>query len=168
MRRSAAVEIADRRFMDLRDLLSLEAVLPAVRAISKKQVLQEVAARAGRVSGLDDRAIFETISQRERLGSTGVGHGIAIPHGSLPGLERPFGIFARLVRPIEFDAIDDLPVDLVFALLTPEGAGADHLKALARISRVMRDHALAGKLRASSDTAALWALLTHPVHSDAA
>ncbi len=154
--------------MDLRDLLSLEAVLPAVRAASKRQVLQEIAARAARVTGLAEREIFETISQRERLGSTGVGHGVAIPHAAMVGLDHPVGIFARLVRPIDFEATDDQAVDLIFALLTPEGAGADHLKALARIARALRDGTLATKLRASSDAAALWSLLTQQATSDAA
>lgn len=154
--------------MELRDLLEPEAVLPAVRAISKKQVLQEMAARAARVTGLPEREIFEIITQRERLGSTAVGHGIAIPHGSVPGLDRPVGIFARLERPIAFEAPDDQPVDLIFTLLTPPEAGADHLKALALVARAMRDVDLTDKLRASPDEAALWALLTHPVETDAA
>ena len=154
--------------MYLRDLLSLDAVLPAVRAANQRQVLQEIAARAGRVTGLSDREIFEILSQRERLGSTGVGHGIAIPHGSVPGLPGPVGVFARLERPNDWDADDGLPVDLVFALLTPPGAGADHLKALARVARALRDTTLTTKIRATNDTAAIWSLLTHPVHSDAA
>ena len=154
--------------MDLRDLLPLDGVLPAVRAISKKQVLQEMAARAGRITGLSEREIFETLTQRERLGSTGVGHGVAIPHGALPGLDHPTGVFARLERPIEFQAIDDMPVDLIFALFTPPGAGADHLKALARIARVMRDPDMLAKLRGGGDKTALWALLTQPATSDAA
>jgi len=154
--------------MELRDLLEPEAVLPAVRAISKKQVLQEMAARAARVTGLSEREIFEIITQRERLGSTAVGHGIAMPHGAVPGLTRPVGVFARMERPISFEAVDDQPVDLIFALLTPPEAGADHLKALALIARAMRDGDLVTKLRASPDEAALWSLLTHPAESDAA
>lgn len=154
--------------MELSDLLELEALLPDVRAISKKQVLQEMAARAARVTGLPEREIFEIVSQRERLGSTAVGHGIAVPHGAVPGLTRPTGVFARLARPIAYEAVDDQPVDLIFMLLTPPDAGADHLKALALIARAMRDGELMDKLRASPDAAALWSLLTHPAESNAA
>ena len=125
--------------MDLSDLLKPEAVLPSLHAQSKKQVLQEVCETAGRLTGLGEREIFDTILQRERLGSTGVGHGVAIPHGKLRSLDRLVGVFARLSRPVDFDALDDQPVDLVFLLLAPESAGADHLKALARIARVLRD-----------------------------
>ncbi len=154
--------------MDLRDLLSLDAVLPAVRAANQRQVLLEVSGRAGRVTGISDREIFEILSQRERLGSTGVGHGIAIPHGSIAGLSGAVGIFARLERPCDWDSDDGLPVDIVFALLTPPGAGADHLKALARVARALRDQTLTAKLRSTDDTDAIWSLLTHPAHSDAA
>lgn len=149
--------------MDLGDLLRPEAVVPALKANSKKQVLQELANRAGQMTGLPERELFETILQRERLGSTGIGHGIAIPHGEVRYLERMTGIFARLERPIAFDATDGEPVDLVFVLLAPEGAGADHLKALARVARVLRDAAITDKLRATTDAAALFALLTQGV-----
>jgi len=98
--------------------------------------------------------------QRERLGSTGLGQGIAIPHGKVPGLKGIIGIFARLAEPIDFDAVDGEPVDIVFLLLAPEGAGADHLKALARISRLLRERSAVEKLRASRDAAALYAVLT--------
>ena len=111
---------------------------------------------------LPEREIFDTLLHRERLGSTGIGDGIAIPHGKLVQLTRIVGVFARLDRPVDFDALDDEPVDLVFLLLAPEGAGADHLKALARIARVLRDGDTATKLRASRDPAALYALLTQP------
>jgi PTS system nitrogen regulatory IIA component len=148
--------------MELNDLLSLEGVVPALRAQSKKQVLQELAAKAAAITGLPEREIFDTLLHRERLGSTGIGDGIAIPHGKLVPLTSIVGVFARLDRPVDFDALDDEPVDLVFLLLAPEGAGADHLKALARIARVLRDGETATKLRASRDPAALYALLTHP------
>ena len=120
--------------MDLSDLLEPGAVMPALRANSKKQLLQLLAERAASLTGLPEREIFDTILQRERLGSTGVGNGIAIPHGKLPRVEKIVGVFARLAQPVDFDALDDQPVDLVFLLLAPESAGADHLKALSRIA----------------------------------
>jgi PTS system nitrogen regulatory IIA component len=125
--------------MDLSDLIDVPAIMPALRANSKKQLLQLLAEKAAQVTGLPEREIFDTILQRERLGSTGVGNGIAIPHGKLAGVKRITGVFARLESPVDFEALDDQPVDLVFLLLAPEGAGADHLKALSRIARVLRD-----------------------------
>lgn len=152
----------------LSDLLAPDAVLPTLKVNSKKQAIQELAEKAAQLAGLPEREIFETLLQRERLGSTGVGNGIAIPHGKLPKIGRLFGLFARLERPIDFDALDSEPVDLVFLLLAPEAAGADHLKALARVARVLRDPQTAAKLRATRDAAALHALLTQPAASNAA
>jgi nitrogen PTS system EIIA component len=152
----------------LSDLLAPDAVLPTLKVNSKKQAIQELAEKAAQLAGLPEREIFETLLQRERLGSTGVGNGIAIPHGKLPKIGRLFGLFARLERPIDFDALDSEPVDLVFLLLAPEAAGADHLKALARVARVLRDPQTAAKLRATRDGAALHALLTQPAASNAA
>ncbi len=154
--------------MDLSDLLVIDAVLPRLKSANKKQALQEMAAKAAALTGRDERDIFETLMQREKLGSTGVGHGVAIPHGKLVGLDRLVGVFALLDRPIDFDSLDGEPVDVMFLLLAPESAGADHLKALARIARVLRDDATAAKLRASDDAAAMYALLTENVRSDAA
>ena len=154
--------------MDLGDLVGFDAVEAALRAGNKKQVLQELAARAARVAGLDERNLFEDLVRRERLGSTGVGHGVAIPHVFVDGIGRSIAVFSRLERAIDFDAIDGLPVDLIVVLLSPSGAGADHLKALARIARVMRDAAFTAKLRASRDPHALYALLAHSVEPDAA
>jgi PTS system nitrogen regulatory IIA component len=151
--------------MDLSDLLSVEGIVPALKVASKKQSIQELSERAAALTGLPEREIFDTLLQRERLGSTGVGHGVAIPHGKLVRLDRLFGLFARLDQPIDFEALDEEPVDLVFVLLAPEGAGADHLKALARIARVLRDAATAAKLRATTDANALFALLTQPTAS---
>jgi nitrogen PTS system EIIA component len=144
----------------LSDLLVPGAVIPTLKVNSKKQAIQELAEKAAELAGLPEREIFETLLQRERLGSTGVGNGIAIPHGKLPKIGRLFGLFARLERPIDFDSLDSEPVDLVFLLLAPEAAGADHLKALARVARVLRDPQTAQKLRATRDPAALHALLT--------
>ena len=154
--------------MDLRDLLVIEAILPRLKAATKKQALQEMAAKAATLTRRDERDIFETLMQREKLGSTGVGHGVAIPHGKLPGLDRLVGVFALLDKPIDFDSLDGEPVDVMFLLLAPESAGADHLKALARIARVLRDDETAAKLRATDDAAAMYALLTDNVRSDAA
>lgn len=154
--------------MDLSDLLKPDAVVPALKANSKRQALQELSALAAGVVGLPEREVYDILQQRERLGSTGVGHGIAIPHGKLVRLPKLTGVFARLEKPIDFEAIDDLPVDLVFVLLAPEGAGADHLKALARVARVLRDQQTAAKLRAATDSTAIYALLTQPVASNAA
>ena len=148
--------------MELYDLLSAESVIEKLNVASKKQALQEVARRAARVTGLEERAVFDTLLERERLGTTGVGKGIAIPHGKLAGLDRPYGIFARLTKPIDFDAIDDQPVDILFALLAPLDAGADHLKALARVSRLFRDRDMCEKLRGSDQADALYGLLTEP------
>ena len=152
----------------LSDLLLPSAVIPALRVNSKKQAIQELAERAAGLVGLPEREIFDTLLQRERLGSTGVGNGIAIPHGKLAKIERLFGLFARLERPIDFDALDGEPVDLIFLLLAPEAAGADHLKALARVARVLRDPAVASKLRATREAAALHAVLTQAAASNAA
>jgi PTS system nitrogen regulatory IIA component len=146
--------------MALNDIVALNAVIPALKVNGKKQAIQEIAARAAELSGLNERVIFETLLQREKLGSTGIGHGIAIPHGKLPKLERLFGLFARLDRPIDFESLDGQPVDLIFLLLAPEGAGADHLKALARVARLLRDSDIANKLRESRDADAIYAVLT--------
>lgn len=154
--------------MHLHDLLSPQAVLPALKATGKKQALQELAAHAARLTGLGERMIFDTLLQRERLGSTGIGSGIAIPHGKLPDIQQLTGLFARLEKPVDFEAVDGEPVDLVFVLLAPEEAGADHLKALARTARVLRDSSKAAQLRATPDADALYALLTQEPASHAA
>lgn len=154
--------------MELEDLVSPEGVMAHLKCTSKKQALQDLSARAAELTGLSDKVIYETLLERERLGSTGVGHGIAIPHGKLAQLTRLHGLFARLDTPVDFESVDDQPVDLVFLLLAPEGAGADHLKALARISRLLRNASVVEKLRASDDPDALFAILTEPVTSNAA
>jgi nitrogen PTS system EIIA component len=154
--------------MDLSDLIEVPAILPALKANSKKQLLQLLAEKASEVTGLSEREIFDTILQRERLGSTGVGNGIAIPHGKLPGIKAITGVFARLDHPVEFEALDDQPVDMVFLLLAPEGAGADHLKALSRIARVLRDAETVSKIRGTRDAAAIYAFLSTAPASHAA
>src|SRR5438874_13562033 len=153
--------------MPLDSLVAPNAVIPALKVNGKKQALQELAAKAAELTGQNERAVFETLLQREKLGSTGVGNGIAIPHGKLPKLNKLFGLFARLDRPVDFEALDGQPVDLVFLLLAPEGAGADHLKALARVARLLRDPDVARKLRESRDAEALYAVLALPSASAA-
>jgi nitrogen PTS system EIIA component len=154
--------------MSLSQLLKPEAVLSALRVNGKKQALQELSERAALVSGLPTREIFDAVLQRERLGSTGVGDGVAIPHGKLAKCDHIFGVFARLDRPIDFDAPDGLPVDLIYMLIAPESAGADHLKALAVSARLLRNAAIATQLRATRDASALYALLTLAPTSNAA
>jgi len=154
--------------MEIVDILTPEGVIANLRARSKKQVLQELAGRAERLSSVPAREIFNVLLQRERLGSTGVGQGVAIPHGKLPGLDRIMGVFARLAEPTDFEAVDDEPVDIVFLLLAPEGAGADHLKALSRVSRLLRDPESLAKLRLSRNPTALYAILTESSASHAA
>ena len=153
--------------MPLTDLVAPNAILPALKVNNKKQALQELAARAAALTGQNEKTIFDTLMQREKLGSTAVGSGIAIPHGKLPTLTRLFGLFARLDRAVDFEALDGQPVDLIFLLLAPEGAGADHLKALARVARLLRDSTVAEKLRASQDAEALYAVLAMPPASAA-
>jgi nitrogen PTS system EIIA component len=154
--------------MVLADLLQQNAIIPAMKANSKKQVLQELASRAAKVTGLAEREIFDVILQREKLGSTGVGNGIAIPHGKLHAIHSIVGVFARLDQPVDFEALDDQPVDIIFMLLAPEEAGADHLKALSRIARVLRDQDLVAKLRASDSDTAIYAFLNQEPTSNAA
>lgn len=148
--------------MNISDLLAPDAVFPALKVQSKKQLLQELASRAATIIKIPERRIFETLIERERLGTTGVGQGIAIPHGRLSDIKTIAGLFARLETPIDYDAVDSQPVDLVFLLLAPEGAGADHLKALARVSRLLRNQAACEKLRAAKSAEAIYAILTEP------
>ncbi|MCH7551232.1 MAG: PTS IIA-like nitrogen regulatory protein PtsN [Proteobacteria bacterium] len=154
--------------MEINDLLVPEGVVADLKATSKKQALQDLAKRAAEVSGLHERAIFDVLMERERLGTTGVGNGIAIPHGKLANLDRLHGLFARLEQPIDFHAIDERPVDLIFVLLAPENAGADHLKALARISRLLRNNGICDKLRGTDSAEALFAILTESQEDRAA
>lgn len=145
--------------MNISDLLAPEAVLASLKAQTKKQLLQELAARAHGRTQLPEKQIFETLNERERLGTTGVGAGIAIPHGRMAGVANITGVFARLESAIDYEAVDGQPVDLVFMLLAPENAGADHLKALARVSRLLRNQQTCEKLRAAKSAEALYAIL---------
>jgi nitrogen PTS system EIIA component len=148
--------------MELKDLLTPEGVVPALKVADKRQALLELSELAARVAGVKSRDVFHALWQREQLGSTGMGRGIAIPHGRMPNVKQLTCIFARLEQPVAFDSNDGEPVDLIFLLLAPEHAGGDHLKALARIARLMRQPQAAEKLRASKDRAALYAVLTEP------
>jgi len=155
--------------VEIADLLAgPDAVLPCVKATGKKALLAELASRAAPQFKLDERRLFDRLLERERLGSTGIGGGIAIPHARMSGLSVPVGLFARLGQPIDFDSIDERPVDIVFLLVAPEGAGADHLKALARVSRLLRDRALVEKLRATDSADALYALLVETIQAQSA
>lgn len=142
------------------ELAGPKAIIPNLKISSKKQALQELASFASKFLSRDEREIFDVLNQRERLGTTGLGHGVAIPHGKLVGLEKITGVFARLVKPVDFDSVDDQPVDLVFVLLVPEGAGAEHLKALARVSRLLKNTEVCEKIRGSENADAIFALLS--------
>jgi PTS system nitrogen regulatory IIA component len=144
---------------DLADILSIEAVDADLVAANKKGLFQQLAAAAGRLTGLAPKTIAAALNGREKLGSTGFGNGSAIPHGKIEGLEKVVGYFARLEQPIDFQAVDGAPVDLVFLLLSPPDAGADHLKALATVSRTFRDRQILAKLRGARSKDALFALL---------
>ena len=145
--------------MNISDLLAPEAVLASLKAQTKKHLLQELAVRAHARTQLPEMQIFETLNERERLGTTGVGAGIAIPHGRMAGVASITGVFARLESAIDYEAVDGQPVDLIFMLLAPENAGADHLKALARVSRLLRNQQICEKLRSAQSAEALYAIL---------
>ena len=148
--------------MNLAEIIDSRAILPAVKAQNKKQLLQELSQSLAGIVAVDHRIIFETLLTREKLGSTGLGQGIAIPHGRLPNITRVYGLFAKLTTPIAYDSVDGEPVDLVFVLLSPNHAGADHLTALARISRLLRAPGTMAKLRGTATAEGLYAILTEP------
>ena len=148
--------------MNLAEIIDSRAILPAVKAQNKKQLLQELSQAIASVVAVDNRIIFETLLTREKLGSTGLGQGIAIPHGRLPNINRVYGLFAKLASPVAFESVDGQPVDLVFVLLSPNHAGADHLTALARISRLLREPGTMAKLRGTTTAEGLYAILTEP------
>jgi PTS system nitrogen regulatory IIA component len=154
--------------MALSDLIPEGGAAMDLGASSRKQVLQALSEIAAHKTGMEARVIFENVLQRERLGSTGVGQGVAIPHARLTGINEVTGFFARLKNPVDFESIDGRPVDLVFMLLAPADAGAEHLKALARVSRLMRREDVRERLRAAPDLVAMRALLVGTPASDAA
>jgi PTS system nitrogen regulatory IIA component len=154
--------------MYLLNLLDRNAVISHVSASSKRQTLQVLADMAARLYGLNADEIFDGLIEREKLGSTGVGSGVAVPHAAVAGLKQMRGLFLRLEQPIAYDSIDEQPVDLVFALLAPKDAGTEHLRALAKVSRLLRQKALRKQLRGIDNLDALYALLTNGAESDAA
>jgi nitrogen PTS system EIIA component len=157
---SGHLEAPEKR-MTLKAILASDGVVPSLRISNARQLLEAIAETGSNVTGLPGRVIFDALLQRERLGSTGVGDGIAIPHGKFVGLDKLVGLFFRLEKPIDFEALDGNPVDLVFVLLAPEGAGADHLKGLSMIARQIRMPGTAQKLRNLDQADALLALLTN-------
>ncbi|MEM7524779.1 MAG: PTS IIA-like nitrogen regulatory protein PtsN [Pseudomonadota bacterium] len=154
--------------MDLKDIIAPEATLVALNATSKKHLMQELAQRAASAYEMDPRVAFDALLERERLGSTGMGRGVAIPHARIESLDKIVGVFARLSKPVDYDAADGEPVDLVFALFAPEDAGANHLRALARISRCLRDASVCAKLRGADEATAIHTVITTPHESKAA
>jgi nitrogen PTS system EIIA component len=153
--------------MTLADIIEARSILPCLKVQNKKQLLQEMAQGLASQLAIDSRLVFEKLLQREKLGSTGLGQGIAIPHGRLPSITRVYGLFARLHHPIPFESVDGEPVDLVFALVSPEHAGADHLTALARVSRLLRDSDVVKKLRGTETNDGLYAILTQHIGTTA-
>jgi nitrogen PTS system EIIA component len=151
--------------MELADILSEESIIVCTGLKTKSEVLRQLAERAATVTAFDVDLIFETLSDREALGSTGLGNGIAIPHGKIAGLPAVVAVFARLDNAIDFEAVDDQPVDLLMMLLAPVGAGADHLKALARVARLLRNEATVESLRRARNADQLHAILTQPVET---
>lgn len=154
--------------MELSDILAKESIVACAKVSSKRQLLQLLADHAAGPAGMAAEEIFDTLSEREQLGSTGLGNGIAIPHGKIAGLKGVTAVFARLERPIDFDAVDDQPVDLAIMLLAPMGSGADHLKALSRVARVLREDRVVEELRSTRDGAKLYEILTAPFEAHAA
>jgi PTS system nitrogen regulatory IIA component len=143
-------------------------VLDLKNCNSKRQVLKELSQQAAAALGIDPQQLLDALMERERLGTTGIGHGIAIPHARLHGLDRLVGLFARLEQPVDFESLDDQPSDLIFLLLAPDSADADSLKALARISRLLRDPGLRQRLRQEGDRDAVYRLLTQKPECHAA
>jgi nitrogen PTS system EIIA component len=154
--------------MQIGSLLDRAAIAPRVSAPTKRQALALVAEIAARAFKLDATTVFDALTERELAGSTGVGHGVAAPHARLEGLDRMRGVFVRLEQPVDFDAVDDQPVDLLFVLLAPKNAAADHLRALARVSRLLRQADLREQLRQARTADAIHALLVQEAQPSAA
>jgi len=146
--------------MELADFLTEDAIVPCAKATCKRQLLQQAADKAAELVGGDAHEIFKTLTEREQLGTTGLGEGIAIPHGKIEGLSGVSCVFMRLDNPIDFDAVDEQPVDLAFVLLAPKGAGADHLKALSRVARLVRSDGFAERVRNLDNPKELYQALT--------
>lgn len=153
---------------DLSDLIAADAVLPRLITTSRRQALQSMADALAKSSGVDARAAFDAVLMRERMSGTGMGEGVAIPHAPVAGVVRPIGAFARLDPPQDFEAMDGRPADLVFMLISPADRSADHLKALARVSRLLRRTEMREKLRGARGGDELYALIASGVREDAA
>lgn len=154
--------------MNVADILGPDAVRASLKVQSKKRLFQEIAQIVAETYKLDEQKTLDALLERENLGPTGVGHGVAIPHARIPDIKSVIGVFLRLDQAVDFESVDRKPVDLVFVLLAPNAAGAEHLKALARISRTLRDETLCSKLRSTDDVSALYAILTETSTSKAA
>ena len=154
--------------MDINEIIDPASVIANLKPSSKKQLLQELAEAGAERTGIESHTIFESLLEREKLGSTGVGNGVAIPHAKLPGMDRMVGVFAHLNKPVAFEAVDDQPVDIVFMLLAPEGSGADHLKTLSKVARLLRDQSTLASIRTSTDPDAIFSLLTSLENASAA
>jgi len=154
--------------MELTDILEQRCVVASLKVQSKKRLFQEIAAAAQGRLGLEESSVHAALLERESLGPTGVGYGVAIPHARIEGLDKVHGLFFHLETPVDFESVDRKPVDLIFVLLAPVDAGAEHLKALARVSRILRSEAVCGKLRSTWDKAAIYAILADTDTSQAA
>jgi PTS system nitrogen regulatory IIA component len=154
--------------MELADILPEESVIVCTGLKTKREVLEKLAEQAAKATGQDARAVFEAVYDREVLGSTGLGNGIAIPHGKFAGISGVTAVFAKLSEPVDFDSVDDQPVDLLMLLLAPMGAGADHLKALARVARILRTESVVEALRSAADATEIHDILTRPLAAQAA
>lgn len=154
--------------MEVADILGPDAVRASLKVQSKKRLFQEIAQIVADTYDLNEQKILDALLERENLGPTGVGHGVAIPHARIPDIKSVVGVFIRLDQAVDFESVDRKPVDLVFVLLAPNSAGAEHLKALARVSRTLRDETLCSKLRSTDDVSALYAILTESSASKAA
>lgn len=151
--------------MELADILSEDSVIVCSESKTKLDVLHRLSEQAAKITGQDAATIFEAVNDREQMGSTGLGNGIAIPHGKFPGLGSVTALFAKLDEPVEFESVDDAPVDLVMMLLAPMGAGADHLKALARVARILRTDSVVARLRRCGNAGELYGILTQPLET---
>ena len=146
--------------MQITDIITPKAIKSVAKSVGKKRVLQEISQLAAPIYGIDENIAFDALQERENLGPTGVGEGVAIPHARIEGLDRVVGVFFRMEKAIEYDSVDRQPVDLIFALFAPVDSGVDHLKALALVSRSLRDPAVKAKLRSNADESTLFAILT--------
>jgi PTS system nitrogen regulatory IIA component len=154
--------------MSIQDILPATGIKVISAASSKKRLLHDLGDMANACFGLDQATVVDALLDRESLGPTGVGHGVALPHARLPGLGQVCGLFIRLKKPLDFDSVDRQPVDLAFALFAPETAGVEHLKALALVSRTLRDESICAKLRANEDPNTIYAILTEATAAQAA